>query len=232
MRINYYHLMDRLSRLAMKPEISSRIEASGIVAVLIIEQIEHALPVAEALVQGGVDCLELTLRTPVAMEAARLIKKEFPGVTLGLGTVISVEQVREVADAGADFAMAPGCNPGIIREAISRDLSFAPGIMTPSDIEIALEHGCRVLKFFPASSAGGLQHLTNLGAPYKHLGLKFIPLGGLDPEKAKGYLRSDLVTAIGGSWLARKELLEAGRWDEIRQNAARMRELIRSIRGA
>jgi len=224
--------MDRLSRLAMKPEISRRIEASGIVAVLIIDNLNHALPVAEALFRGGVDCIELTLRTPIALEAARLIKREFPSVALGLGTVISEEQVKQVADVGADFAMAPGCNPKIIREAISRELSFAPGVMTPSDIEIALEHGCRLLKYFPASTAGGLKHLNNLAAPYKHLGLKFVPLGGLDPENAKIYLQSDLVAAVGGSWLARKELLDTGRWQDIRKNATQMRELIQGIRKA
>lgn len=224
--------MDRLSQLAMKPEISKRIEASGIIAVLIIENLKHALPVAEALFRGGVDCIELTLRTPIALEAARLIKREFPTVALGLGTVISVEQVKQVADVGADFAMAPGCNPKIIREAISRELSFAPGVMTPSDIEIALENGCRLLKYFPASTAGGLRHLNNLAAPYKHLGLKFVPLGGLDPENAKTYLQSDLVAAMGGSWLARKELLDAGRWQDIRKNATQMRELIQGIRKA
>jgi 2-dehydro-3-deoxyphosphogluconate aldolase/(4S)-4-hydroxy-2-oxoglutarate aldolase len=216
----------------MKPEISKRIEASGIIAVLIIEDVSHALPVAEALFRGGVDCIELTLRTPIALEAARLIKREFPTVALGLGTVISVEQVKQVADVGADFAMAPGCNPKIIREAISRELSFAPGVMTPSDIEIALENGCRLLKYFPASTAGGLRHLNNLAAPYKHLGLKFVPLGGLDPENAMTYLQSDLVAAVGGSWLARKELLDAGRWQDIRKNATQMRELIQGIRKA
>jgi len=199
----------------MKPEISRRIEASGIVAVLIIDNLNHALPVAEALFRGGVDCIELTLRTPIALEAARLIKREFPSVALGLGTVISVEQVKQVADVGADFAMAPGCNPKIIREAISRELSFAPGVMTPSDIEIALEHGCRLLKYFPASTAGGLKHLKNL-----------------DPENAKIYLQSDLVAAVGGSWLARKELLDASRWQDIRKNATQMRELIQGIRKA
>lgn len=216
--------------MAMKPEIAKRIEDSGLVAVLIVENIAHALPVAQALLHGGVDCLELTLRTPAAMEAAGLIKRTFPEICLGLGTVLTIDQVGKVADLGVDFAMSPGCNPGIIREAKAKGLSFAPGVMTPSDIENALEQGCRVLKYFPASTAGGLDHLKNLSAPYKHLGLRFIPLGGLGPGNAEAYLKSDVVAAIGGSWLARKELMDGGRWDLITSNAKQIRTLIEETR--
>ena len=142
-----------IAQQAMSPEIIKKIDEVGIIAVLIIDELKHAVPVAKALLEGGIDAIELTLRTPVALDAARLIKKEVPEICLGFGTVLTIDQVKAVVDAGADFAVAPGCNPKIIAEARKQGLSFAPGIMTPTDIEMALEEGCRVLKYFPAESS-------------------------------------------------------------------------------
>lgn len=222
--------MQPIEQRAMTPDIISKIDNSGIVAVLIIDELKHAVPVAQALLKGGVDAIELTLRTPVAMKAASLIKKEVPEITLGFGTVLTVDQVKAVVDAGADFAVAPGCNPKVIKEAHKQGLSFAPGIMTPTDIEIAIEQGCRVLKYFPAESSGGMNHLKNMVAPYQYLGLSFIPLGGLNIQNAASYLESPLITAIGGSWVAKKPLIHAENWDAITQNAIEIRKLIKEIR--
>lgn len=222
--------MQPIAQRAMTPNIIQKIDDAGIIAVLIIEKLEHALPVAEALLKGGVDSVELTLRTPVAMDAAKLIKKELPEINLGFGTVLTVDQVKAVADLGADFAVSPGCNPRIIREAYDHKLSFAPGIMTPTDIEIAVEHGCRVIKYFPAVTSGGMDHLKNMVAPYNYLGLRFIPLGGLSMANARTYLESELITAIGGSWLARKPLIEAESWDVITKNAKEITDLIADIK--
>ena len=138
---------------AMSPEIIERIDKTGVLAVLVIDEVKHAVPLAEALLAGGVDAIELTLRTDAAMDAARAIREEVPGIILGFGTVLTIQQVKAIATIGADFAVAPGCNPKIIAAAIDYGLSFAPGICTPTDIEIAIEQGCRVCKYFPAETA-------------------------------------------------------------------------------
>lgn len=222
--------MQPIAQRAMSPDIIRKIDDCGIIAVLVIDELKHAVPVAQALLKGGVDAIELTLRTPVAMDAARLIKKEVPEINLGFGTVLTVDQVKAVADLGADFAVAPGCNPKVIAEAYKQGLSFAPGIMTPSDIEIAVEQGCRVLKYFPAETSGGMEHLNNMVAPYQYLGLTFIPLGGCNISNAPSYLESSLITAIGGSWVAKRPLIQAEDWDTITNNAIEIRELITKIR--
>lgn len=224
--------MQPIEQRAMSPEIIKRIDDAGIIAVLVIDELKHAVPLAKALIAGGVDAIELTLRTPVAIEAAKMIKKEVPQIALGFGTVLTVDQVKAVADVGADFAVAPGCNPRVIAEAYKQGLSFAPGIMTPSDIEIAVEQGCRVLKYFPAETSGGMEHLENMVAPYQYLNLKFIPLGGCNMDNARNYLESSLITAIGGSWVAKRPLIQAEKWDEITKNAKEIRNLIREIRSA
>jgi len=222
--------MQPLEQKAMRPEIIDRIDRSGIVAVLVVDEVKHAVPVAEALLNGGVDAIELTLRTPTALDAAAIIIKELPEICLGIGTVLTVEQVRAVADMGVDFAVAPGCNPKVIGEAIEQGLSFAPGIMTPTDIEMAVELGCRILKYFPAETSGGLDHLAGMAAPYQYLGLKFIPLGGCNVDNAGTYLESPIITAIGGSWLAKRQLIRDESWDTISNNAREIRDLITRTR--
>lgn len=219
-----------IQQQAMTPEIIKKIDEVGIIAVLIIDDLKHAVPVAKALLEGGIDAVELTLRTPVALEAARLIKKEVPEICLGFGTVLTVDQVKAVVDVGADFAVSPGCNPKIIAEARKLGLSFAPGVMTPTDIEMALEEGCRILKYFPAESSGGMNHLTNMVAPYQYLNPKFIPLGGCNLENAATYLESNLITAIGGSWVAKRPLIQSENWAEITKNATEIRTLIKKVR--
>ncbi|WP_298363534.1 bifunctional 4-hydroxy-2-oxoglutarate aldolase/2-dehydro-3-deoxy-phosphogluconate aldolase [uncultured Lutibacter sp.] len=220
-----------IEQQAMSPEIISKVNKAGIIGMLIIDEVKHAVPVAKALLKGGINTIELTLRTPAALDAAKAIKKELPEVCLGFGTVLTVEQVKAVKDVGADFAVSPGCNPKIIAEAHKLGLSFSPGIMTPTDIEMAVEQGCRVIKYFPAESAGGMNHLKNMGAPYQYLGIKYIPLGGVNMSNAKSYLESDLISAIGGSWIAKRDLILAENWDQITANAKEITDLVKQIRG-
>ncbi len=222
--------MNSFGDKVMNPLIANEISDSGIIAVLIIDNVQHAIPLAKALLKGGVDSIELTLRTPAALEAAKQIKKTLPEINLGFGTVLTLDQLKTVADLGADFAVAPGCNPKIIMEAKRHGLSFAPGIMTPSDIEIAIENGCRILKFFPAETSGGIRHLISMSAPYQHLGLQFIPLGGVNMKNAKEYLESPLISAIGGSWVANRQLIQNEDWNTITNNAIEIRTLINQIR--
>ena len=201
-------------------EVFERLGASGVVAVLVIDRIEDGVPVAEALLSGGVTAMELTLRTPAAMGALRAIVDRVPGMQAGIGTILSVEQAREVAGSGAAFGVAPGVNPRVVEAALSATLPFAPGICTPSDIERALDFHLRWLKFFPAEPSGGLKYLQSIAAPYQHLGLRYLPLGGLTVANMAAYLRDPLVGGIGGSWLAPRDVIREKKWDLI-SDAAR-----------
>ena len=195
------------------------------VGVLVLEEIEHAVPVAEALLGGGVDVIELTLRTPVALDCLRAIRTSVPGMLAGVGTVLTTQQVDEVADAGAAFGVSPGLNRDVVEHARRARLPFAPGIMTPSDIEAAIDLDCRIVKYFPAESSGGVVQLASMKAPYAHLGIRYIPLGGVRLDNMGDYLADEDVLAVGGSWLAKADLVGAEDWDRIARNAAGARRV-------
>jgi len=208
-----------MSGLTPDSEIGRAIASARLIAVLVIDELESAIPVAESLLKGGVRAMELTLRTPVALEAAAAITDAFPEMMVGIGTVIFPKQVDDAVLAGAAFGVSPGVNPAVIRRAADAGLPFGPGIMTPSDIDMAIQEGCRLLKFFPAESSGGLAHLNNIAAPYAHLGLKFIPLGGIGSGNLMSYLNHDLIAAVGGSWLAPRDVIRTKDWVTIEANA-------------
>ena len=215
----------------MLPEpIANRVHTTGIVAVLVIDREEDGPPLAKALLTGGVDVMELTLRTPAALGALRRIRVEVPEMLAGAGTVLTPGQVVEVKNAGAEFAVSPGVNPRVLRAAREAGLPFAPGIATPTDIEQALEFDCKVLKFFPAEPSGGLAYLKAIAAPYQHLGVQFLPLGGLNEKNMASYLADPIVAAIGGSWLAPRDAIREGRWDHITTLATTAIHTIKSLR--
>jgi 2-dehydro-3-deoxyphosphogluconate aldolase/(4S)-4-hydroxy-2-oxoglutarate aldolase len=190
-----------------------------VIAVLVIDDVAAAVPLAEVLIESGIRGMELTLRTPCAVDALKEIRQKVPEMTAGIGTVLTREQVREVTAAGAAFGVAPGMNRNVLDEAQKQNLPFAPGIVTPSDIEAALEFDCRVMKFFPAEPSGGLAYLKSIAAPYMHLCLQFIPLGGLNQDNLRGWLESPLVCSVGGSWIAPRNLIQEKNWAEIRRRA-------------
>ena len=196
-------------------EIFSRLNASCVVAVLVIDRAEDAVPVAEALLAGGVTAMEMTLRTSAALDALREVKRAVPQMLAGIGTVLRPEQVAQVLDAGGEFGVAPGMNPRVVEAALTAGLPFAPGICTPSDIERALEFDRKLLKFFPAEPSGGVAYLRSIAAPYAHLGVKFIPLGGLTVANMADYLREPAVAGIGGSWIAPRDMIRARDWSCI-----------------
>jgi len=210
--------------------LSEKIQRHGNVAVLVLEDSAKAAPLAHALYDGGIRVLELTLRTPAALAALRAVVKEVPDLIVGAGTVLSPDQIKHVQDTGAAFAVAPGFNPRVVQAAKDAKLSFAPGIMTPSEIECAIEMECHLLKFFPASPLGGWKMLLAMSAPYNHLGLRYIPLGGLTPEATAEYLKMPIVAACGGSWIATAELIRNADWDAIRTNAQRATDIAKEIR--
>ena len=198
--------------------VATRLTAKGVVAVLMIDRVDDAVPVAEALLRGGVDAMELTLRTE--LPALELITGSVPEMLAGIGTILKPDQVIQARDSGAAFGVSPGTNVEVIEAAHAAGLPFAPGIMTPSDIERALPFGCEILKFFPAGSSGGIKHLKNIAAPYAHLGLKYVPLGGINEENMTDYLKEDIIASVGGSWIAHRDLIASGQWDQITSNAS------------
>jgi 2-dehydro-3-deoxyphosphogluconate aldolase/(4S)-4-hydroxy-2-oxoglutarate aldolase len=198
---------------------------------MVIEDAEDAVPVARALVEGGVSAMELTLRTPAAMTALARIVAEVPEMTAGVGTILTPDQARDVQESGADFGVSPGYNPRVLGEAISRGLSFAPGIATPSELEACAERGCRVLKFFPAENLGGLSYLEAVNNPYGFLGLRYIPLGGLNLQNLASWLEKDIILAVGGSWIAPKNVIARKDWSAISKNAEEAMRVFREVRG-
>ena len=208
-----------MSHFVFPDSLAEQLAGSGVIAVLMIDNVKHAVPVAQALIDGGVTAMELTLRTPVALDALRAIRAEVPEMMAGIGTMLTPEQVEQAVDAGAAFGVAPGTNPRVIKAAIDANLPFGPGVVTPTDIEIAVELGCRLLKYFPAEPSGGLPYLNSVAAPFVHLGVRFVPLGGVNAENLGTYLRHELILAVGGSWLAPRDLIVQEDWAAIRQRA-------------
>lgn len=200
-------------------DILKRMEKSAVVAGFSVEKTEHAAPIAKALLAGGIDVIELTLRTSAALDAVKAIAREVPEILLGVGTILTPEQAAEVKAAGAHFGVSPGMNPRVIKAAAECGLPFAPGICTPSDLEAAIELGCRFVKFFPAEASGGVKFLKSMAAPYKHLGIRYFPLGGLNAGNMMDYLKEPDVPTIGGSWIVKKELVDAADWDGITARA-------------
>lgn len=217
--------------MSFPESLQTHLHTTGVIAVLMLDDAASAVPVAQALLAGGVDCIELTLRTPVAMEALRRIRAEVPDMTVGVGTILSPGQVHEVKDAGAAFGVAPGMNPRVVAEAQRVGLPFAPGVCTPTDIELAIEQGCRLLKFFPSEPCGGLPYLRTIAAPFAHLGVKYIPLGGVGAANAEVYLKEPSVQALGGSWLAPRETIQKQDWASITANAREVMAIVKRVRG-
>lgn len=207
-----------------------RIEACGIIAVLEFKDVRDAVPTVSALLDGGVSAIELALRTPDALAAMKEISSNFPGLLIGAGTVIRADQVEAVIKAGAHFGVAPGFSPTVVGAAIQHDFPFAPGITTASELEAAVSLGCRVLKLFPAEQIGGIRYLNAISGPYSYMGLKFIPLGGITIDNLPSWAECSKVAAVGGSWIARQELIVNRDYRQISKNASEAMRLWNSIR--
>jgi 2-dehydro-3-deoxyphosphogluconate aldolase/(4S)-4-hydroxy-2-oxoglutarate aldolase len=201
------------------PRMRAQLAASRAIATVTVENVDDAKPLAEALLAGGIKAVEITMRTPAALQVMQVIAENYSEMLVMAGTVITPTQVRQVQDAGASCAVAPGMNARVVQAALDAQLPFAPGIATPSEIEHALEFGCDILKLFPAEPMGGLAYLKNMQAPYAHLGLQFIPLGGLTADNAEDYLKEDIILAVGGSWIASASAIREGDWAGITQRA-------------
>lgn len=214
---------------AFPEDILQRLRAARIAAGFTVEKAEHAVPLTQALLAGGVSAIELTLRTPAALEGLQAICQEVSEMLIGVGTILTTDMVKQVKDAGADFGVAPGLNPRVVKAAQEAALPFAPGVATPSDIEKAVELNCRVMKFFPAQASGGVKYLRSMSAPYKHLGIEYFPLGGINSDNMMEYLSEPNVVALGGTWVVKKEMVAAEDWSGITRQA---KEIICAMRDA
>jgi len=210
-------------------EVEKKIKALRVVAVLTLDSVDSALSLADALLAGGIQAIELTLRTPAALDGIRAIARSRPAMLIGAGTVLTPEQLRLVIEAGAAFAVSPGLNHAVSDAAAAAGFPYFPGVMTPTDIEAALAKGHKLMKFFPAETAGGIPMLKALAGPYAPAGVSFIPLGGINSENAKAYLSLPVTAAIGGSWLAPPDLINTGKFDAIRQRAEACSQLLADI---
>lgn len=206
--------------------IAETLEKIGIVPVIKIDDPAQAVPLARALIAGGIPCAEITFRTAQGEEAIRRINAEVPDILVGAGTVLTVDQVDRAAAAGAVFAVSPGYNPRTVERCREKGIPIFPGCSTPSDVEIALEAGLRNLKFFPAEQAGGLGYLKALAGPFPQV--RFMPTGGINASNIASYLAFEKILACGGSWMAGADLLKAGNYEGI---TALCKEAVRNILG-
>ena len=210
--------------------LEDRIRKAGVVPVIAIESADFALPLADALVSGGLAVAEITFRTDAAAETIAVLKKKRPDILIGAGTILSIDNLLKATDCGAVFGVSPGLNPAVVEKAAGLGFPFFPGVLTPSEIEQGLSLGMRVLKFFPSEISGGAAMIKSLAAPYAHLGVRFIPTGGVTIDNLERYLALSEVLAVGGTWIAKKDAIAAGRWEEIRSNACEAVSVTRRMR--
>lgn len=187
--------------------------AGPVVPVLVIDRVEDAVPIANALVAGGIKVLEVTLRTPVAMDVIREIATHCPEAIIGAGTVTNAEQLKQVTEAGAKFAISPGLTPDLLDAGNNGSIALIPGVSSISELMVGLDKGYSHFKFFPAEASGGVQSLKSIGGPFPDV--KFCPTGGINPSNYQDYLALDNVLCCGGSWLCPDSVVKEQQWDEI-----------------
>jgi 2-dehydro-3-deoxyphosphogluconate aldolase/(4S)-4-hydroxy-2-oxoglutarate aldolase len=211
--------------------IFSKLRAYGVIPVIAIENEESALPLADALIKGGLPVADITFRTPAAASVIKLIHNHRPEVLLGAGTILNVDNLSRAKQSGASFGVAPGLNPIILQKANQLNFPFIPGVMTPTDIEKALSMETNMLKFFPAEASGGLKMIQALAGPYRHAGVQYMPTGGVNLNNLSEYLKSKDILCVGGTWIAPSEAISAGDWSRIQDNCRKTIAIVRTIRG-
>jgi 2-dehydro-3-deoxyphosphogluconate aldolase/(4S)-4-hydroxy-2-oxoglutarate aldolase len=211
--------MNRMNELLMK------LSDFGVVPVIAIDREEDSPKLARALLAGGLPCAEITFRTAAAEGAIKQIARDFPEIVLGAGTVLTLDQAERAVTAGARFIVSPGFNGKIVEWCIQNGIPVTPGIATPTEINMALDKGLSLLKFFPAEALGGVKTLKAVSAPFGNV--KFIPTGGINANNLADYLSLPSVAACGGSWMVKRQLISEGQFDEI---AARVKEALRIVR--
>ena len=210
-------------------DITESFEKLGVVPVVVLEDAKDAVPLATALVEGGLPCAEVTFRTEAAEESIRLMLEQFPEMLVGAGTVLTTEQVDAAVGAGAKFIVSPGLNPEIVKYCLEKNIAVTPGVVTPSEMAQAVELGLPLVKFFPAEPSGGLPMIHAVAAAYTTL--KFMPTGGINPGNVRDYLKDDKIFACGGSWMVKGNLVDAGDFDKIKELTKEAADIVKEIRG-
>ena len=204
------------------------IENSGVIPVVVLEDAANAVPLAKALLAGGINICEITFRTAAAEEAIRQIALNVPDMIVGAGTVITKEQAKAATDAGAKFIVSPGSDLEVIRYAKELGVYMLPGAVTPTEVMQLIKEDIKVIKFFPAENYGGLKTIKALSAPFPNI--KFVPTGGVSLSNLTAYLEFDKIAAVGGSWLCTKDLITNGKWDEITRLSKEAMDIFRTVR--
>lgn len=210
-------------------DLLEKLGVLGVVPVVKIERAEDAVALGRALLAGGLPCAEITFRTAAAEDAIRRIASSLPEIIVGAGTVLSVDQADKAVSAGARFIVAPGFNQKVVDWCLQNEIPVTPGVLTPTEIDMALDRGLNILKFFPAEAIGGIAVLKAISAPYG--GVKFIPTGGINQNNLADYLALPSVHCCGGSWLVKASLISAGKFDEITRLAREAMAVVRRARG-
>ena len=210
-------------------ELLEKLGHLGVVPVVAIERAEDAVQLGTALLAGGLPCAEITFRTAAAEETIRRISSNLPGITLGAGTVLSVDQAQRAVSAGARFIVSPGFNQKVVDWCLQNEIPVTPGVATPTEIDMALDKGLEVIKFFPAEALGGIKMLKAIAAPY--VGVKFIPTGGINRDNLAEYLAHKSVHCCGGSWFVKADLISDGNFDEITRLTREAVAVVRRVRG-
>ncbi|MFT7533205.1 MAG: 2-dehydro-3-deoxyphosphogluconate aldolase/(4S)-4-hydroxy-2-oxoglutarate aldolase [Gammaproteobacteria bacterium] len=205
------------------------IQNHKIIPVVEIENADRAQALAEAVLKGGINILEITLRTSAGLESIKAIRQNYPEMIVGAGTVLTVEQADQVCDAEVHFAVAPGLNSDIVKQFQERNIPFMPGVMTPTELEFAVKLECTYLKFFPAGPAGGPKFLRALAGPYGGYGIHFCATGGVSLDNMHEYLELPLVSAIGGSWIATRQQVSESNWSLITQQCVEATQRLQTI---
>jgi 2-dehydro-3-deoxyphosphogluconate aldolase / (4S)-4-hydroxy-2-oxoglutarate aldolase len=211
-------------------DLTASLLDAGVVPVITLARPEQGVPVAEALLAGGLTCAEITFRSDAAAAAIEMIRSRVPALLVGAGTILTTAQADAAIAAGASFLVAPGFNPAIVDHVLGRGIPMLPGVCTPSEIEQALAHGLHLVKFFPAAAMGGVGYLRALAGPYPMV--RYVPTGGITAGDVAGYLALPSVVAVGGTWLAASDLVAAGAWETIRGLAAEAAAIVGRARSA
>ena len=206
-------------------ELAAQFGQATIIPVLTIERLEDAVPLAKALVAGGVRTLEITLRTPVAIESAKAIMAHVPEAVVGIGTILNADDLARAEGIGARFGISPGATPDLLKAAAASALPFAPGIATASELMLGLSHGFNLVKFFPAEQSGGIKALRALAGPFPDV--RFCPTGGIGEANAASWLAEPNVVAVGGSWLCPAADIRSGNWTGITAICNRTMKLLK-----
>jgi 2-dehydro-3-deoxyphosphogluconate aldolase/(4S)-4-hydroxy-2-oxoglutarate aldolase len=217
-----------MSIQARTQKAESLLRAAGILPVVTVNSLDEARKVSQALLEGGLPAIELTLRTPVAMEALAMLKRELPDIVIGAGTVLTVEQMKQSIDAGADFLVTPGTTAEMAAALAQAEIPVVPGAASPTEMLTLMAHGFRVCKLFPANAVGGLAMIKGLAGPLSEL--KLCPTGGIGEDTAADYLSQPNVVCIGGSWMVPKDWLAKGEWDKVRESSAKAAAIVQRAR--